>query len=287
MAAPVLVALFAIPMLIEGMGKERFGLLAIIWVGVGYFSLFDLGLGRALTKLVSERLGNDEDAELGGLVWTALTLLISLGVLGAGFLFVFSAELVGLLQVPESLSQEARGAFLLLAMGLPIVIVTAGLVGILQAHQRFKLIAQIRMPLGVLTFAGPLLSLQFTPSVFWATCVLLISRVVALIAYYLAASRVTRSLCEPRRPDRELIKPLLTFGGWLTVTNVIGPLMTYLDRFYVSAILGLSAVTYYVTPYEVLNRLQMLPKAIMDVVFQPWQPLTQEIRLGRRCCIRA
>jgi O-antigen/teichoic acid export membrane protein len=59
----------------------------------------------------------------------------------------------------------------------------------------------------------------------------------------------------------------LSFGGWLTVTNIVGPLMTYMDRFFIGAMLGLSAVTYYVTPYEVLSRLQMLPQAIMGVLF--------------------
>ena len=53
--APLLVAIVAIPMLIEGMGTARFGVLTLAWMVVGYFSLFDLGLGRALTKLVAER----------------------------------------------------------------------------------------------------------------------------------------------------------------------------------------------------------------------------------------
>ena len=59
--APLLVALFAIPLLIKGMGTDRFGVLTLAWAVVGYFSLFDLGLGRALTKLVAEKLG----AEIG------------------------------------------------------------------------------------------------------------------------------------------------------------------------------------------------------------------------------
>ena len=102
MAAPVLVALVAIPLLIEGMGKERFGLLAIVWMGVGYFSLFDLGLGRALTKLVSERLGRNEQNELGPLIWTAFILLTVFGIIGAMLLILFSPPLVMvLLQVPE------------------------------------------------------------------------------------------------------------------------------------------------------------------------------------------
>ena len=46
---PMLVAIFAIPLLVKGLGTERFGILTLAWVIIGYLSLFDLGLGRALT----------------------------------------------------------------------------------------------------------------------------------------------------------------------------------------------------------------------------------------------
>ena len=54
---PLLVALVSIPILIRGLGTDRFGILTLAWVVIGYFSLFDLGLGRAVTKLVADRLG--------------------------------------------------------------------------------------------------------------------------------------------------------------------------------------------------------------------------------------
>ena len=83
LATPLLVAIFAIPLLIDGMGVERFGLLAIIWMGVGYFSLFDMGFGRALTKLVAGHLGTGKTSDLGSLIWTALFVVLALGVVGA------------------------------------------------------------------------------------------------------------------------------------------------------------------------------------------------------------
>ena len=54
LVAPMLVALGAIPALIRTLGADRFGILTLAWMLIGYCSLFDLGLGRALTKLVSE-----------------------------------------------------------------------------------------------------------------------------------------------------------------------------------------------------------------------------------------
>ena len=54
--APLLVGVASIPFLIKGMGTDRFGVLTIAWMLIGYFSLFDMGLGRALTQLVAEKI---------------------------------------------------------------------------------------------------------------------------------------------------------------------------------------------------------------------------------------
>ena len=68
--APMLVAIFSIPILIKGLGKEQFGVLTLAWALIGYANLFELGLGRALTQLVARKIGaGDERAsrKLGAL----------------------------------------------------------------------------------------------------------------------------------------------------------------------------------------------------------------------------
>src|ERR1700721_1057348 len=61
--APMAVGLFAIPRLISSLGTDRFGVLTIAWMVVGYFSFFDLGLGRAMTNLLSSSLATKSDGE--------------------------------------------------------------------------------------------------------------------------------------------------------------------------------------------------------------------------------
>ena len=63
------------------------------------------------------------------------------------------------------------------------------------------------------------------------------------------------------------VGPLIKFGGWMTVSNVISPIMVYFDRFLVGARLGVATVPYYVVPYEVVNRLQFVPASISGVLF--------------------
>ena len=63
------------------------------------------------------------------------------------------------------------------------------------------------------------------------------------------------------------IRPLFMLGGWMTVSNVVGPLMVYLDRFVIGGIISISAVAYYATPYELVTKLWILPAAIVGVLF--------------------
>lgn len=55
MMLPMVVGFLVVPGLIERIGQERFGMLAITWMLVGYFGLLDLGLGRALTQHLAQQ----------------------------------------------------------------------------------------------------------------------------------------------------------------------------------------------------------------------------------------
>src|SRR5690242_3734802 len=178
-AAPMVVAVFSIPILIQGLGKERFGVLTLAWALIGYASLFDLGLGRALTQLVAKKLGAGEDSEIPTLVWTSLVLMLVLGLVGTLVGVVLSPWLVHhALNVPVALQPEALRSFYLLGLSIPIVISTAGLRGLLEAHQRFGLINALRVPMSVYSFASPLLVLPFSRSLFPVVVVLVAGRAV-------------------------------------------------------------------------------------------------------------
>src|SRR5216683_6104988 len=153
--APMLVAVFCIPILIRGLGKDRFGVLTLAWALIGYASLFDLGLGRALTQLVAKKLGTGEEKEIPSLAWTSLLLMLLLGLAGTACILLSSPWLIHTaLNVPDALKPETLQSFRLLGLSIPFVITTAGLRGLLEAHQRFGLISALRIPMGVFTFAG-------------------------------------------------------------------------------------------------------------------------------------
>ena len=266
--APLLAAIVAIPTLIEGLGTARFGVLMLAWMVVGYFSLFDLGLGRALTKLIADKLGKGQYDEVPSLIWMAMSLMAVLGVLGTVIAAALSPWLVGsVLKIPLELQPETLTAFYLLAISIPIVISTTGLRGILEAHQRFGLVNAVRIPLGMFTFLGPVLVLPFTTSLVPVVAVLVIARLISWFVYAGLCLFIEPALRHSISMHRAMVRPLITFGGWMTVTNIIGPLMVYMDRFLIGAMVSMTAVAYYATPYEIATKLWIIPGAFMGVLF--------------------
>ena len=265
---PLLVAIFSIPLLINGMGVERFGVLTLVWMVTGYYSLFDFGVGRALTKMVSERLGAGNVQEIPALVWTALFFVLLMGLVGTLLVSAISPYLAReVLQIPPEMQTETLNVLYLLAVSIPIVISATSLRGVLEAYQRFAVISIIRTPVGMLTFLSPLLVLPFSQNIFHIVAALLLVRIVEWLAYLLICFRVIPSLRNDIAPQKILLKPLISTGSWMTVSNIVGPTMLYLDRFLISGIISFSAVAYYTTPYEVLNRLMVVPGAIVGVLF--------------------
>jgi O-antigen/teichoic acid export membrane protein len=265
-AAPLLVALLTIPALVTGFGVERFGILTLAWAAIGYFGLFELGLSRALTQAIAQRLGAGAEDELAGIARTAIRILIALGFVGGVLVVAGTPLLVArLLEVPEPLRDETVMAFRVMGLSLPFVLGTVGLRGLLEAHQHFGVATALRVPTAILTFVAPLFVLPFTHSIVPAIAALVIARVIGFIAHAIACWRTYPYLRVRGSVAPETIRSMVRFGGWTTVTNVVGPLMVYADRFVIGSVMSLAAVTAYVTPYEVVVKLLLIPMALTGV----------------------
>jgi O-antigen/teichoic acid export membrane protein len=265
---PMVAALVIIPIIIRGMGVERFGVLSLAWIVVGYFSLFDLGIGRALTKFVADKLGPNEEHVIPPLVWTSLLLMVMLGIAGALVTLALSPWFVHrLLRIPQVLQAETLSGFYLLATSIPIVTTTAGLRGMLEALQRFRVVNMIRIPMSIFSFVGPLLVLPFSNSLVPVVAALVAARLIGCGIYVWACLRAFPALFRSPSLDGAAIVPLVRLGVCLMVSNVVGPLMFYVDRFLVGALLSVSAIAYYAAPVDTVLRLTVVPGAVVGVLF--------------------
>jgi len=76
---PLGVAVVAVPVLIRALGEGRFGVLALAWALIGYFTLLDFGLGRALTQAASEAIGQGDSERLREMSVVSIASMFVLG----------------------------------------------------------------------------------------------------------------------------------------------------------------------------------------------------------------
>jgi O-antigen/teichoic acid export membrane protein len=264
---PAIAAFFAVPVLLRLLGNERFALLAVAWTIVGYFSIFDFGFGRALTRELACRRTSEEQW-LGSLVWTALTILGAVGITLAVVLALLTPLLVRqVLHVPLWLQPEARSVFLLLAIALPAVTLSNALRGILEAEHAFRLLSMIRIPTALGMVLGPMLVAYVTTNLFWVVASIIFFRLLSFGWHLMSAIQRFPLLRQPHPVARECASVLVATGGWITVSSVVSPLMVSADRFFIGSFLSLTAVAYYSTAYEVATKLWLISGALAGVLF--------------------
>ena len=264
---PLLAAIVTIPILIDTLGTERFGILTLIWALVSYFGLFDLGLGRALTQQLAASWARGERDRADRLIATALLATAGLG-LAAGSLLAAGADWSVRQLGGVSNPNETVAAVYWMAVAMPFVIVTATLRGVLEARSAFGVINAIRLPLGLYTFVAPVAVIYYWQNDLAAIAMaLMLGRIAALLAYLVSCRRITPAVAGRAGVDRSALVDLLRSGGWMTVSNVVSPLMGYLDRFVIGLAISVSAVAYYVTPHELITKLWIIPGALTAVLF--------------------
>ena len=171
------------------------------------------------------------------------------------------------MNIPSELQTETLHAVYLLAGTLPFVLTSGGLTAILAAHQRFGLLNAVAIPQGICSILGPLFVLPFSHSIFAVALILAAVRLAAWLAYLGLCFRVMPVIGRTLKVDRAAVMPLLQFGSWMTISNVVGPLMMYLGRLFLGALVSMTAVAYYATPFDVVTKLLIIPGALVSVLF--------------------
>lgn len=257
---PLIAAILCIPYLIRHLGNEAFGILTLVWALVGYFSLFDLGVGRALTYQMSQLQKSQLEIKSSTFVAGILIALLA-GLFGAAVVLIFAPNLVSLLKISSSYRNDALLTFQVCAIGIMPTTVTSGLRGALEGIDNFAASNISKIFIGISMFVMPVIAIKLHHSQIWEMtmhivilraiiCLMLIVKLKAFFIKFTLATVTAR------------VKSLMNYSIWVWVSGVIGPLMVYGDRFFVSAYVGAALLPIYAIPQEGLQRLLIIPTAI-------------------------
>ena len=277
---PVVVGVFLMPAIIRRLGISRFGLLSVLWMLIGYFSIFDFGLSRTLTKMTADRYDSEREAEIPSLVLTVFILVVTSGFALSSLLSLSAHWLVeSATSVPLHMHREVVHSIYWLSIGMPFVMGGSVLFGALEGMHKFSITSVIRLFMGVMMFVVPYVVSHFDPRLPLITAGLAAVRIVTFLFLIYLTLKILRNVGgRPQMLSVRAIRPILTYGGWISISNIIGPLLGCFDRFGILLILGSGVIAFYTVPYDTLSRILLVPNAMQGVLFATFATLWMNSR---------
>lgn len=258
--------LFAIPgmaVLARQLDVERFGLFMLAFSIVGFASIFDAGISRAVIRAVAMNARNlEKEREILG---TATYAVLALSVFASIVMFLATPNVVSWLNVSEEIKNEVIYSFKWLTLILPLTIMGIVWFSFLEGRQDFHILNIYKILTGILVAILPPMFLYFDSSLFGAVIGLLAARAFSfIIAIWVCVQSLGNIF---RFFQKDMLLYLLGFGGWITISNILSPIMSYVDRFLLSHIFGANQVAFYASPSDAVHRMGVIPGSLARVIF--------------------
>lgn len=264
---PMGVMLVTVPLYLSQIGEARYGVLALVWLVLGYFSFLEMGLGKATANHIA-KAHDAPAAERSEIFWTALLLNAAMGMIGAAVLWLAGEYLLtNVLKMPKDFRNEAVGALPWMIATLPLALVSSVLNGALEGRNRFLAVNVLQVvsntafqvvPLAVAFLYGPSLELVIPAAV--------LSR-AAMNLPFLVACRWAVPLSLVPSFSIHRARSLVSYGGWVALTGIVSPVMETLDRFLIGMVLGAKAVAHYTIVYQLATKVRILPASLSRALF--------------------
>ncbi len=265
--APILVMVLTVPAYLHLVGNTRYGVLALVWMFLGYFGIFDPGIGRAASYHIA-RLHNGPAKDREDVFWTAMVINLGFGLVGGIILYLMAWPLfVSAFKMPEAMDGEVIASLPWLAASIPVSIVGSVLGGVLQAREWFGVSNAVNVVNGVLSQIVPLVVAYFHgPDLTWLIPAILVTRAVGVLPIFLSITKAL-PLGSGGGFNPALLKTLFSYGGWITISNLLNPLLTSMDRMLIGSVLNTDAVAFYSVSYNLVGKVSIFPAAFITSLF--------------------
>lgn len=243
------------------LGVEEFGLFTIILALVGYASIFDVGITRSVIREIAIYKNNEE--EVLKIISTSALVVLIFGSIASILIIVFSKIISELLKVSPYIVENFHYSLVFLSFSIPLFLLTQIWCSLLEGREEFLKLNIFKTISSTLMVLLPALCLMLDSNLLSAVIGLLISRIISIFLVLWFCKEYLVKL----KFYKDVFKRLINFGGWIAVSNIISPIMSYFDRFILANKIGSGLVGFYTGPSEAIARLGILPSAIARTIF--------------------
>lgn len=265
---PLAVALFTAPFIVRELGADMYGVLSVVGITLGLFGFLDFGIGGAATRQVAAYFEQSDYGSINRVVSTVLGFYLLVGTIaGIGILLSANLFVTRLLTIPPELQAAATAAFYISAPAFLVSLVSSTFMSVPSALQRYDVSTKVNLAISIVSTAVTLVILSIGGGLVQLMLAGLAIGIAGLPIGYMVAKRMLPTIAVAPHWDVPMLKELFSFGGYFLVSQ-LGVLLLYqMDKLLIGHFLGVGAVTYYVIPGNLAQKIQGFVAAATAVIF--------------------
>lgn len=246
-----LIGIVLVPLYIQYMGTEAYGLIGFFAMLQAWFNLLDLGLTPTIARESARYNGGAMSAITYRRLYRALSIIfVSVALLGGGALFFMADAVVNhWLNIQNLPKAEVLYSVQIMAICVSLRWMGGLYRGVISGSERLVWLSSFNAALATFRFIGVLWSMWvwgFTPIVFfWHQLVVAALEVIGLLLMCHRLLPSVDSINESLGWSFMPIKPLLRFSLTIAFTSSVWVLVTQTDKLILSGILPLAEYGYF------------------------------------------
>jgi len=263
----LLISFFATPFILHKLDVNLYGIYMLVGAAMGYLGFLQLGLGPASVKYIAEYLAKKQELKIRSAFWSCIIIYVILGF--CAVLTVFCSAnfvIVRFFKISPFFSATAVLALKLGALEFLVTMISAVVSGIMRSLNRFDILNRIDVSLYALQIGLSVIVLLAGFSLPALIAVNICVKGIGIFVYWSFACRYLPFLRKPYWETNSL-RELLKFGGFITVSQVLSPILNNVEKIFLSSLRSVASLAYYSVPASLIARASVIPYSFSSVLF--------------------
>ncbi|MCX5707979.1 MAG: oligosaccharide flippase family protein, partial [Candidatus Omnitrophica bacterium] len=194
-------------------------------------------------------------------------MYVLLGLVGSTAIALTSRPVaVHIFKIPPALEESAVIAVRIGSLGFLISMIMSVVSGVIQAIGRFDVLNRIGIVLGSLQIGLTVVLLWLGFSLKEVILSNVIVQAIGVYVMWVAALRILPYLAHPVW-DKRYVTTLVKFGGFVSISNIVGPILLNIEKLFLTSLRSVASLTYYSVPFGLTDRLTVIRSSFSSVLF--------------------
>ncbi len=268
-------AFFSMPVIINGIGTDNYGLFSIILMIGGFAALQDFGLGEATLRYVSFYYGKNDLSGINKVIQSTTSVyLLTISVVFI-ILQLLASPIINLFKLEPEQVTTGLEAFRIACISFFIATLAQAMQKIPEAILRYDVTNKANIVFVTIRFAAMIIVVKMGYGLIGLVWVLVVIAFLRLLAFYALSRKLIPGITLYPKYTKDGVKEIFSFSIYSFINQIISQVSQYADRIVLGIFFSTADVGFLSAPKDIIQRASGITGAAGQALFPKFSSMNE------------